>query len=351
MAGQRLIHMLMMHIMMNREVQEEEGDDGDDSDIFLYTGGDQVVPRDVRRAQVAESANHITKNAFQNCTQLRYVQFHDGLKKIEVASFAFCPLLRRIKIPPGTDIGEYAFAASGVRDVELGEGVKIGACAFCKCTLLTHIEIPKAAEIEELAFAKCPHLKNVDLAGVRKIGRGAFLGCPSLERVELPLFNLDVDDAIGSRAFDGCKKLTTIDLTEDVHETVSSLGLECWRNQMKEKISRINRVHHPNTTPENRTQQLEAWMMMVHDGMEHCKREHQNLLREATTRMELAAWKIYLNENEAISTEHVAKKAKLTNGMQLRPRKCDMERLRQENRVRSGASVIIENVLPFLKLK
>ena len=94
---------------------------------------------------------------------------------------------------------------------------------------------------------------------------------------------------------------------------------------MKEKISRINRVHHPNTTPENRTQQLEAWMMMVHDGMEHCKREHENLLREATTRMELAAWKIYLNENEAISTEHVAKKAKLTNAVDNAEREVNLQ--------------------------
>jgi hypothetical protein len=40
-----------------------EGDD-DDEIIFLYTGGDQVVPRDVRRVRIDKSVKIIPAEAF-----------------------------------------------------------------------------------------------------------------------------------------------------------------------------------------------------------------------------------------------------------------------------------------------
>ena len=42
----------------------------DDDDIFVYTGGGQRVPRDVKRAKIDESVDTILARAFYNCEQL-----------------------------------------------------------------------------------------------------------------------------------------------------------------------------------------------------------------------------------------------------------------------------------------
>ena len=74
--------------------------------------------------------------------------------------------------------------------------------------------------------------------------------------------------------------------------------------------------------------------------MEHYKVEHNRLLKEHMTQLELAVWKTKLDEKEDKSTQKVqAKRAKI-----------DKERAREEKRITSGADIIIKNVLPFLKL-
>jgi hypothetical protein len=75
--------------------------------------------------------------------------------------------------------------------------------------------------------------------------------------------------------------------------------------------------------------------------MEHYKAEHNTLLKEDMTQLELAVWKAKLDEKEEDdSNEKVpAKKAKI-----------DVESMRREKRITSGADIVIKNVLPFLQL-
>jgi len=66
-------------------------------------------------------------------------------------------------------------------------------------------------------------------------------------------------------------------------------------------------------------------------------------LKEFTTLLELALWKVKLDEEfvEASNNDNsTAKKSKI-----------DIQAARQEQRITSGASIVIENVLPFLKLE
>ena len=77
--------------------------------------------------------------------------------------------------------------------------------------------------------------------------------------------------------------------------------------------------------------------------IEHYKSEHRELLKEFTTLLELALWKAKLDESQderALGRDQQAKKAKF-----------DMKTVRQEKRITSGASIVIKNVLPFLKLE
>jgi len=111
---------------------------------------------------------------------------------------------------------------------------------------------------------------------------------------------------------------------------------------MTEEIDRINQ-----TLPEipavrgvslymaihQRTVTIQRWIRSVLDRMEHYKAEHQILLKEAMTLLELALWKAKLEENRSnIDTESA-------------------EVVRNQHRVTCGANIVIKNVLPFLLLK
>jgi hypothetical protein len=75
--------------------------------------------------------------------------------------------------------------------------------------------------------------------------------------------------------------------------------------------------------------------------MEHFKAEHYVLLKEDMTQLELALWKAKLDESEE---DHSNLK------LQANKAKIDVENMRKERRIKSGASIVIKNVLPFLKL-
>ncbi len=85
-------------------------DDGDDDAIFVYTGGGQEVPRDVRRVRIAENVDTIPALTFDGCEGLIEVEGHDRLKKLERGAFKYCISLRRIKKMGGVvEIEKWAF--------------------------------------------------------------------------------------------------------------------------------------------------------------------------------------------------------------------------------------------------
>lgn len=133
------------------------------------------------------------------------------------------------------EIGDFAFARSGLKTIEIPQGVtKIGYAAFYHCEDLTEIIIPETVtEIAASAFAKTPWLEgrlkdrsnpflivgdgillaysgmnsNVEIPkGVKKIAPGAFQGNTRLTKVEIP----ESLEVIGEDAFAGCKNLKTV---------------------------------------------------------------------------------------------------------------------------------------------
>jgi hypothetical protein len=144
--------------------------------------------------------------------------------------------------------------------------------------------------------------------------------------------------------FDYCENLTIVDLVGGMHNTVSSLLLESWRDEMNQEINRINQLL-PNIHHTEKTDAIRLWIQSVIDRMEHYKAEHNTLLKENMTQLELALWKANLDDQKgekANSSSDVIVQAKKA--------KRDVEGMRREKRITSGASIVIKNILPFLQL-
>jgi hypothetical protein len=316
-----------------------KGDNNDDN-IFVYMGGDQEVPWDVTHIRVHESVKIITRMAFSNSKHLVSIEMHDGVEIIEKEAFEDCISLRRIKLPGVRVIEDDAFwYCTALEEVEFSDKLEtIGEWAF-RCTSLRSIKMPKVRIIGMDAFYDCKQLTEAVLSEdlERIVGR-AFLHCPHLRRIAMPL----KDNLLDKGVFDECWNLSQVNLVGGIHKTISSLLLDSWRNEMNDEIDSINR-DLPNITSYQKTGAIQEWMENVLIGLEHYKVEHYVLLKELTTLLELALWKVKLDESQderSVRSDQPAKKAKI-----------DMKASRQEQRITSGASVVIKNVLPFLKLE
>jgi hypothetical protein len=315
------------------------GDDVGD-DIFVYTGGEQEVPWDVKRVRIAENVDTILAVAFSHCQQLIEVEGHNKLKKIKRLAFLNCPSLRRVSKMTGIiEIEENAFSGcSALSELEFDKLEIIGEGAFIDCNSLRSINISSIKRIGKYAFVRCHALTDA-LFGVKleRIEEYAFWDCTALRRITIPLKDNLI---IGNRAFRNCENFSRVDVfTGGVHKTISYLHMESWRDDMQEEIDRINQPL-PNT--QEKTIAIQQWITTVLRRMEHFKSEHQILLKEAMTLLELALWKANLREN-------VGDYAAAQGGV--RVTRGQRKRARKDRCITSGASIVIKNVLPFLALK
>jgi len=275
------------------------------------------------------------------------VEFHDGVERIGEWAFCGCPLLSQIKLPGVRLIIAGAFrSCTGLEDVEFGDRLEtIGFQAFFNCISLRSITIPSIRTIGEGAFYNCTALTDAEFG--KKLAKflvAAFERCSSLRRISIPLRdNMFIFSELyqGYNQFYSCHKLATVDLVGGgIHKTVTSLHLESWRDDMNEEIQLINRVL-PVTGPREKADEIRRWIQSVIRKIEYYKAEHNMLLKEATTLLELALWKAKLDEEDEGGSLDEIKTKKI---------KIDIESARKEARITSGASIVIKNVLPFLKL-
>eukprot|EP00984_Skeletonema_dohrnii_P022408 scaffold11544_cov101-Skeletonema_dohrnii-CCMP3373.AAC.2 len=309
-----------------------------DDEIFVYTGGDQVVPMDVRRVRIDKSVNIIPSRAFAFRCHLIYVEFHDGIEIIGKWALYSCYSLKSVKSLGVKIIEEGAFGdCRGLMEIEFGDMLEtIGSRAFYNCESLRSVTMPSVRSIGRYAFDNCHHLTDLDLPeGLETIQEAAFGNCQRLSRIALQLNCMIWGDDI----FTLCPKLTKVSLVGGVHNTTASLHLESWRNEMKDEMNRINQVLP--TIRGRKTAAVQQWMGSVTQKLNHYKAEHKALLKEATTLLELALWKAEIDDNEGGVLEREG--VRITRGRRKRARK--------EIGVTSGASIVIKNVLPFLQFE
>jgi hypothetical protein len=300
----------------------DHADDGDNNDVFIYMGGE--VPLHLRgtitHAIVDRSVKIISAWAFMRCRNLVSLEMHDGVEII--GSFRQCKSLRIIKLTGVKIIGYKAFEdCPALADVEFGDKLEtIAEYAFYCCISLRNIKLSKIRNIGSYAFYGCKQLAEVELSeNLEFIGSSAFVNCRRLRHIVIPLER----NLLGWGVFINCVDLSQVDLVGETHQTISSLLLDSWRNEMKDDIDRINQVLPNTATDENKTTVIRQWMERVLERMEHYKSEHYALLKEDMTQLELALWKSNLPNIDAAESRH-------------------------EARVTCGANIIIPHVLSFL---
>ncbi len=331
-------------MMADNELLLQENGVGGGDDIFVYTGGEQRVPRDVKRVRIADNIDTILAETFRDCQQLIEVEGHKKIKKIKTLAFYGCPQLRWVKKMTGLiEIEEWAyFNCPALSELKFDKLEIIGEHVFYCCKSLRSVNMPSIRRVGENAFRCCAALTDV-VFGVKleRIEEYAFFKCTALRRIVIPLKDNLI---IGNSAFHHCGNFSRVDtLAGGIHDTISYLHMERWRNEMEEEINSINQTL-PNIGAFYKTGAIQHWITRVFSRMEYDKTEHEMLIKEAMTLLELALWKAKLlneaDEKKKCNVDGVTKKAKI-----------DTEAARKEHRVTCGASIVVKNVLPFLTLK
>ena len=141
---------------------------------FIYTGGMQVVPKNVTHVRFDPSVTHIATVAFQDCSALVNVELHNGIRTIGKRAFQNCTALNDIDLPDGLQrIKEWAFlsCSSLIRIIVPPTVIDIGESAFLKCIVLMEVVFHEGLQrIEKSAFSGCPLLGVKIPSSITSIG-------------------------------------------------------------------------------------------------------------------------------------------------------------------------------------
>eukprot|EP00985_Skeletonema_marinoi_P016679 scaffold8993_cov207-Skeletonema_marinoi.AAC.35 len=271
--------------------------EGDHIIRFNYAGEHVVLPDDATHITIDASVRVIPEDAFLGNRNIVEVICDVNVEKVGEGAFRFCRSLRRV-IMPGVEVVERCtfWNCRALTDVECGKLEIIKDNSFFGCTSLSSINLPSAKIVEGNAFNDCVALTDA-IFGIKleTIEEMAFDNCPSLERITIPLkdgmMNDDDDDI-----FYGCDNLKHVDLARgELHETIAALHFEEWKNDMNEEIDSINQIL-PNTPAggwddeeeEVKARAIQTWIRSVLGKIIRYKAQHQHLLDEAATSLQLA---------------------------------------------------------------
>ncbi|WP_368213669.1 leucine-rich repeat domain-containing protein [Blautia sp. RTP21359st1_E11_RTP21359_211015] len=121
----------------------------------------------IKNVKFPDSLAILNENAFYKCRELQNVDFGSGLDIIKGFAFQNCTSLTHVKLPPQMkSIERYAFGDSGVKNVELNEGL-----------LLIHEGVFSGCKIDELRLPDS--LENIgtftDASGIKCIKSSHFI--------------------------------------------------------------------------------------------------------------------------------------------------------------------------------
>lgn len=305
----------------------------DDTSVYTYRGvKNEQIPPEVESVRIHKDCKIILERAFSSHGYLEEVHLHEGVEKIEYGAFYNCNYLHTINLPKNLSvIGMFAFSfCEDLVDLDLPEGLRIiGEEAFRRCNSLTAVKLPGNLDVlGRRAFLGCEGLEEVIIpSGNKRIGIGykSFGSCTSLKRIVIPL-NVQLLST-NHQIFDSCDQLSSINIT-GVSKVVSSLTLEKWKNEVNTELKRINSIL-PKIQRGPKTARMQDWMGSVNFKIEGYKLEHNRVMKEAMSLLEMALWKAKLEED----------------GFTTKKRK-----RRALSRVNCGATAVITNVCSYLTI-
>ena len=84
-------------------------------------------------------------------------------------AFRGCENITKLDAPQVQTIGDWAFAYSKIKELELPEARTLGWVAFFVCEDLVSVKLPKATNLNQQAFDLCPNLTRVELLAEEEI--------------------------------------------------------------------------------------------------------------------------------------------------------------------------------------
>lgn len=184
------------------------------------------------------------RKCFRNCSKLEWSYadwpFYYDPSKLTVPARAFenCKKITGFKLSwymnykfySITEIGEYAFAGTGIEQLELPESITyIGSGAFANCENLSRLEISEKIKTDlayqESVFEGCSSLQYISIPSTwTVIPRRMFKDCASLSYNP---YQNNVVTKIGDNAFEGCTSLTDFTLKEGISNLGDMIFARC----------------------------------------------------------------------------------------------------------------------------
>ena len=272
---------------------------GGDDIIIRYTfrGEDgEIIPDEATHITVGGDVTLVRARAFRGHRKIVEIICHDRVERVEAEAFQNCHNLRRVIMPGVKEVeAEAFFECIALTDVECGKLEIIKQWAFCVCKSLKSINLPSVRIVDMCALAGCKALVDVKFGcNLERFHSCAFNDCTSLERITIPLKDgLMTEDNI----FEECDNLKQVDLVEGVelHEIISALQLEEWRNDMKREITSINQIlstadpggvvgnneGNYDRSAGEKALAIRRWIRSVLRKITHYQAVHQRILDEA----------------------------------------------------------------------
>lgn len=181
-----------------------------------------------------EGAQRIGQWAFENCHALQKVQLGDKLEEIANSAFMNCTSLMSIDIPASVHtLGSWVFqGCHALETVTLREGLQNLSESTFRGSGIVSLRIPTTVtEIPAWAFQKCTRLERITLHdGITEIRMRALAKCRSLR---IPADNSSLVlptslSVIGDGAFEGCRSLEYVKMTDTQVTTIpSNMFINC----------------------------------------------------------------------------------------------------------------------------
>ncbi len=222
------------------------------------------IPASVKTIGQVENLENVysDRGVFSHCTSLKNVILHEGLEEIGVYTFNNCTQLKTIEYPSTLKkIYDYAFYSSGLTSLNIPDNVEyLGNRAFSNCNQLKTVTIGSGVSYMGIKpFLRCKEITSLTVSsanadylsednciytkdkkkliywnlndktevklpeGLEEIGDECFSRMENLISVELPSTLLKV----GNSAFYYCKQLTEIIIPDNVTVIGASAFSEC----------------------------------------------------------------------------------------------------------------------------